>query len=79
MSRTPGAQPFGQTSQTLGANDPRNRRNAQAQLAPNLHYEKPLRINQNQRVSIETGAYLTLDGNGKLTVDVASLRAALGL
>lgn len=79
MSRGIGPQPFGQTAASLGANDPRHRRNNQGQLTPDFVYEPPLRVNQNQRVAIELGAFLTTDGNNKLTIDVPALKAALGL
>jgi len=79
MTRTPGPEPYGRLAPSLGPNDPRNRRNAQANLSPDLVYAKPLEISGKQRVSISLGDHLKLDGSGKLTVDVSSLKTALGL
>lgn len=53
MSNRPGRALFGRKSMAMGSNDPRERRNAQAESAPNINVARPLIIDNNQRITLD--------------------------
>ena len=78
MGNRRGIQTQSGRSMTMGANDPRARRDPIAESNPDIQYSAPLSIDRSGRLQVEIGEGIVLSG-GKLTVDMDYVRAQLGL